>query len=244
MSEAMISERRAFTLIELLVVISIIALLIALLLPALDAGKGAARRVQCASNLHQIGLATHLYAGDYNGGVPRSNTPPWFIGFLPYLPEGTADNYRHVRIYRCPDYPDPRQVVCYVVSSWAFTDSGDTVGFESHDLITLDEVDRPSQTIYLADNEDGWWRPIITGELGESIRQNDVWSPNHLSGSSSEDGTQGRRVARDRHRGGPNVMYFDGHANWMPADLMTVDMWRTDWHTTGRARRSGGRASR
>lgn len=62
--------RRAFTLIELLVVISIIALLIAILLPALGAARESAQRTQCASNLRQQGIATFAYAVDNKNGVP------------------------------------------------------------------------------------------------------------------------------------------------------------------------------
>jgi prepilin-type N-terminal cleavage/methylation domain-containing protein len=60
----------AFTLVELLVVIGIISIIISLLLPALTKARNAAKSLQCASNLHQIGLACQIYAADWYGKLP------------------------------------------------------------------------------------------------------------------------------------------------------------------------------
>src|SRR4051794_15180265 len=64
--------RPAFTLVELLVVIGIIALLISVLLPALNGARRSANLVKCQSNMRQIGVAMQLYAGQFNDRLPAT----------------------------------------------------------------------------------------------------------------------------------------------------------------------------
>lgn len=99
--------RRGFTLVELLVVIAIIGILIALLLPAVQAAREAARRSQCCNNLMQIGIAMHGYQAahevfppgtvDAKGPIrsePTGYHMSWIVQLLPYMEEGNA--FRHI----------------------------------------------------------------------------------------------------------------------------------------------------
>jgi prepilin-type N-terminal cleavage/methylation domain-containing protein/prepilin-type processing-associated H-X9-DG protein len=91
------NQKRGFTLIELLVVIAIIGMLVALLLPAVQAAREAARRTQCANNIRQLGLAAHNFA-DVKKHFPSSVRPagltplPRIAGMLLVLPYLEEDN--------------------------------------------------------------------------------------------------------------------------------------------------------
>ena len=218
-------RQRGFTLIELLVVIAIIALLMAILMPALQRAKKQAQNVKCQSNMRQIGIAANLYAEDYELMVPRGKAGgtggAWFQLFMPLLAQKPINNdYRTVDIYRCPGYPDKEQTVCYVVNGWPDTEN-DRTRFSK-----VTDCKQPGSTIYLADNEDGWWRTIITNANQRDITRCDIFEPEHLPSSDIEAVSGGRRIARARHRSGCNVMYLDLHAGYMDADDMTAEMWR------------------
>jgi prepilin-type N-terminal cleavage/methylation domain-containing protein len=84
-----LDRRKAFTLVELLVVISIIALLLSIMMPALQKARELSRRVTCTARLHQQGIALSAYGVSYNKFPPPVSKGAWPFGSMGYPPKGS-----------------------------------------------------------------------------------------------------------------------------------------------------------
>ncbi len=131
-------SRKGFTLIELLVVIAIIAILAAMLLPALASAKEKAKRMQCLNNVHQIEISCNIYAGDFRDKLPTwDSAGAWAWD----LPNAAADSMLHSGLTKKalydpgtqPKYTDPENWATTTVggSLWTFNNNvdGGNTGF-------------------------------------------------------------------------------------------------------------------
>jgi prepilin-type N-terminal cleavage/methylation domain-containing protein/prepilin-type processing-associated H-X9-DG protein len=170
------ARRFGFTLIELLVVMAIIAVLIGLLLPAVQAAREAARRTQCVNNLKQIGLAIHNYESSIGCIPPGYLSGPgigfcdpdtgdwgpgwgWLTVLLPGVEQGNL--YNSLNINR----------VCW--------DAANTTSVQFAPLVYLcPSANNPSLTVGIMDPNQNLWQNAVFGRANyvHNVGMNDVWS--------------------------------------------------------------------
>jgi prepilin-type N-terminal cleavage/methylation domain-containing protein/prepilin-type processing-associated H-X9-DG protein len=205
--------RRAFTLIELLVVIAIIAILAALLLPALSSAKQKAWTTSCNSNLRQIGLGLKMFADENNELYPESGTkilwgqndpsaPPAGSGQRGWM-EQIISYTINTNVYHCPgnarlpaDNQSPfnyfNGVRAAVIADGHFAAVKNTrIRFPSAYVLAGDTIDNGQ---YFATNDcdkDDYYQNCVGGAVN------------------------GRPVVQWRaHSGGQNILFADGHVKW------------------------------
>jgi len=195
--------RRAFTLIELLVVIAIIAILAALLLPALSGAKARAWSVRCVSNLRQIGLGMRMYADDFNELFPESGTviawngvdaaPPFGSGRPSWMQQLIAFTST-TNLYHCP--ADKQSSYSYFNGTRAaYVALGNNRGSVNSKRIFL-----PSAFVLGGDTVD--FDPLDADK--------DDYSQNCVGGAVN--GTPA--LEWQTHNRGQNILFADGHARW------------------------------
>lgn len=224
-------SRHAFTLIELLVVISIIALLVAILLPALSTARKEAKAIQCGANIRQIALAVHMYANDNQDLLPpyqnRAVSPSvyWMTLVSEYLHShrqlGSSD------VFYCPDFERPAGTGSTTTRTTYGANGGNpenssTRDNTTHAFLTLTATNAtPSRTL------SSFRRPTGVLMFGDSMDkdkvpgQTFVWGMPRIrcpiEGATGYSASTDPYMAAtgglsDRHpNGAANVVFIDGH---------------------------------
>jgi len=207
-------NRSAFTLIELLVVIAIISILAAILFPVFAQAREKARSVSCLSNMRQLGIALDMYTSDYDEtlfffghAVDPSRVDPttplganaanrWWNQIIPY-----TSNVPDLLVCPSDDLRTP---------NGADGKPRSYVANRAAESLALAQVDTPASIIVVTEKhgvfDDSWFEPP------KNYYDKSATPPQNLP-----------VMALDRHQGGANCVFFDGHAKWMSRGALTKD---------------------
>jgi prepilin-type N-terminal cleavage/methylation domain-containing protein/prepilin-type processing-associated H-X9-DG protein len=210
------ARARAFTLVELLVVIAIIGVLVALLLPAVQASRATARAVSCKNNMRQIGLATLQYCDTHEGDLPEwwhasdlTGEQSWIFTLAPFL-----EKVDSIRI--CPEdpYADERlknRATSYVINDYIASEIIHPITHERESARNLKEIEATTRTIVSLEISD-----LLKPEpKNEHIHGKEWFSPTVITLGLVLDRIK-KDVQIDRHMQGSHFLYLDAHVELVP----------------------------
>lgn len=219
-------KHTAFTLIELLVVVAIIVVLMAVLLPSLATARASAKRLQCASNMRQVGIAIQMYTAEHEGTFPPvvpkgsvTGSDYWWLLLPPYMMrDGLAHDWTSFNRMRKSLYcaalaerlpSESWRVGRHFAMNWTLGPNSNTSYWRK-----ITRLNMPSQTILIS--EAGW---TTTG----TIAQLDTYYM-HLAAGWGSSGYQG-----GVHKDQTNIAWADGHVDsWKNIDTLIVPPYTKD----------------
>ena len=230
--------RSGFTLVELLVVIAIIGILVALLLPAVQSAREAARRASCLNNMKQIGIALQNYHGTHKSfpfGWGRDLTSwSWSALILPYAEEGIVEDmidwsYTYnvpenlpfaskmfIPMYQCPSAPDNVLVTCCKGNGAGNHDDVAETNYcaiSTHLPVLWAQVGEPRTSEDMATG-------VIYGRSKTGIQQNAGFFWQAVNLVTTAHGINGDVIYEDSgvlsyHPGGAQFLFCDGHVTFL-----------------------------
>ncbi|OHB57161.1 MAG: hypothetical protein A2Y12_13520 [Planctomycetes bacterium GWF2_42_9] len=237
------SGNKGFTLVELLVVISIIAMLLAVLMPSLQKARESAKTIVCQSNLKQQGLAIQMYSLDNAntvvpfmrpGGTTDGTARLWMNYLAPYIGSKKGDKTAkdggywtetkmesNLGVFKCPSQKDPFYFNWYIRYG-INTIHSTNLGTNPARVLKLTSISKLDKRLIIADCMDRSPKYVKLDRLTESLRRSLLGVYGYIGMyvfAYEHIGTP--YLVSDRHRGGSNALFLSGRVEWLKyEDLM------------------------